>query len=60
LCVLHKTQANLLQVALARRPTGVFTRTGEDREENRREDRYYGYDDKQFYEREALIASVCD
>src|SRR5690606_31644730 len=48
--VLHHAEGNLLEIAHARSAAGIFPRTREDREQNRRQncdDRYY---DQQFDE----------
>jgi len=47
---LQETQANLFEIALARRTPRVFPRFGEDGKQNRREERDYGHDDQNFNE----------
>jgi hypothetical protein len=58
--VLHYTQANLLQVTLATGTAGIFASARKHREQDRRQYYDYGYNYRQFDEREgcALRAGV--
>jgi hypothetical protein len=55
---LNEPHAQLLHVAHAARFTGILSRTSKYREQNRRQKRYYGYDDKQLDKSESGVEGI--
>src|SRR5690606_12023970 len=53
--VQHRRRPHLLEIALAGCATCVLARACEDREQNRRQECYYSYDDKQLNKRKPRL-----